>query len=136
MRIFHAMIRLHAALLLACSLFISACAADVAKATPAEAAELVKEGAVLIDVREPAEWKDTGVADGALLLPMSDFNGAQTEWKSVLDGAKGKTLVLYCRSGNRSGRVAAALAEKGYKVVNAGGFKEWEAAGLPVRKVD
>lgn len=128
--------RLLAALLLACSVLTAACAADVAKATPAEAAQLVAAGAVLIDVREPAEWKESGVADPALLLPMSDFNGAQAEWKAILDGAKDKTLVLYCRSGNRSGRVAAALAEKGYKVVNAGAFKDWQAAGLPVRKVE
>lgn len=128
--------RLLACLLLACSVFTAACATDVAKATPTEAAQLVAAGAVLIDVREPAEWKDTGVAAPALLLPMSDFNGAQTQWKATLDGAKDKTLVLYCRSGNRSGRIAAVLAEKGYKVVNAGAFKDWQAAGLPVRQVE
>lgn len=130
------MLRLLAVLLLAFAVFTAACAADVAKATPAEAAQLVAAGAVLIDVREPAEWKASGVAAPALLLPMSDFNGAQTEWKAILDGAKDQTLVLYCRSGNRSGRIAAALAEKGYKVVNAGAFKDWQAAGLPVRKVE
>lgn len=128
--------RLLAALLLVFVAFTAACAADVAKATPAEAAQLVANGAILIDVREPAEWRESGVAEPALLLPMSDFNGAQTAWKAVLEGAKDRTLVLYCRSGNRSGRVAAALAEQGYKVVNAGAFKNWQAAGLPVRKVE
>jgi len=128
--------RLLAALLLACSVLTAACAADVAKVAPAEAAQLVAAGAVLIDVREPAEWKESGVADPALLLPMSDFNGAQAEWKAILDGAKDKTLVLYCRSGGRAGRIGAALAEKGFKVVNAGAFKDWQAAGLPVRKVE
>lgn len=111
-------------------------AADVPRVSAAEAARLVADGAVLIDVREPAEWKETGVAQPALLLPMSDFNGKQTDWKPVLEGAKGRTLVLYCRSGARSGRVAAALAEQGFTVVNGGAFKDWAAAGLPVRKVE
>lgn len=127
--------RLLALLAFTC-VFLSACAADVARVDPAEAARLTADGALLIDVREPAEWKETGVAQPALLLPMSDFNGAQTEWKAILDGAKDQTLVLYCRSGNRSGRIAAVLAERGYKVVNAGAFKDWQAAGLPVRKVE
>jgi len=35
-----------------------------------------------------------------------------------------------------SDRLAATLAAKGIKVANAGGFSEWEAAGLPTRKVD
>ncbi len=115
---------------------LSACAADVSRVSPNEAAKLVADGAVLIDVREPGEWKESGVAEPALLLPMSDFNAGQAAWKPVLADAKDKTLVLYCRSGNRSGRVAAALAEQGYKVVNAGAFKDWQAAGLPVRKVE
>lgn len=124
------------AILASALVFLSACAADVSRIGPVEAAKLVADGAILIDVREPAEWKDTGVAAPALLLAKSDFDGAQTGWKPVLAEAKDKTLVLYCRSGNRSGRVAAALAEQGYKVVNAGAFKDWAAAGLPVRKVE
>jgi rhodanese-related sulfurtransferase len=31
--------------------------------------------------------------------------------------------------------IGTALAAKGHKVANAGGFKDWESAGLPVRKV-
>jgi rhodanese-related sulfurtransferase len=30
----------------------------------------------------------------------------------------------------------AALMEKGRKVANAGGYKDWEAAGLPVKKIE
>lgn len=123
------------------SLFaLSACAADVALVSPAEAAKLVADGkAVLVDVREPAEWRDTGVAAPAVLLAKSDFDGAQADWKPFLEkagAAKDQTIILYCRSGNRSGKVAAALAEKGYKVANAGGLRDWTAAGLPTRKVE
>lgn len=111
-------------------------AAEAAKITPAEAAKLVAEGkAVLVDVREPGEWAETGVAAPAVLLAKSDFDGAQKEWKPFLEKNAGKEIILYCRSGNRAGKVAAALAEKGLKVANAGGMKDWADAGLPVRQV-
>lgn len=111
-------------------------AADVAKVSPAEAARDVRDGkAILVDVREPSEWAESGVAAPAELLPMSDFNGDQKLWKPFLEKNAGKTLILYCRSGNRSGKVAAKLAAEGHPVANAGAFKDWAAAGLPVRKV-
>lgn len=110
-------------------------AGEVKKISPAEAAQRVADGkAVLIDVREPNEWADTGVAAPAVLLPLSDFNGEQKLWKPFLAQNAGKELILYCRSGARSGRVAAKLAEEGKTVANAGGFKDWQAANLPVRQ--
>jgi rhodanese-related sulfurtransferase len=125
--------------LLVLALFASSAlhAADVAKISSADAAKLVAEGkAVLVDVREPAEWAETGVAAPAALLPMSDFNGEQKLWKPFLEKNAGKQILLYCRSGNRSGQVAEKLAAAGKPVANAGAFKDWEAAGLPTRKVD
>jgi rhodanese-related sulfurtransferase len=110
-------------------------AAEVARISPADAARRVADGtAVLVDVREPAEWADTGVAAPAALLPMSDFNGDQKLWKPFLEKNAGKELILYCRSGHRAGIVAEKLAAQGKSVANAGGFRDWLAAGLPVRK--
>ena len=115
----------------------TAFAADVPHLSPADAARLVKQGAaVLIDVREPAEWAETGVAAGAVLLPKSDFDGDQKRWKDFLAHVGDKQLILYCRSGKRAGVIAEALAAKGVKVANAGGFKDWVAAGLPTRPVE
>jgi rhodanese-related sulfurtransferase len=112
-------------------------AAEVPQLAAAEAAARVAAGkAVLVDVREPAEWAETGVATPAALLPMSDFNGDQKLWKPFLAKNAGKEIILYCRSGNRSGQVAAKLATSGHAVANAGAFKDWTAAGLPTRKVD
>jgi len=126
--------RLLATLLATISLTL---AAEVAKIAPADAAKRVAEGtAVLVDVREPAEWADTGVVTSATLLAKSDFDGAQTDWKPFLEKNAGKEIILYCRSGNRSGIVAAALAAKGYKVANGGAFKTWADAGQPTRKVE
>lgn len=111
-------------------------AAEVARITPTEAARLVADGsAVLIDIREPAEWAATGVVAGAALLPKSDFDGEQKLWKEFLAKNRDKELILYCRSGHRAGIVGATLAEQGRKVANAGGFKDWQAAGQPVRQV-
>jgi rhodanese-related sulfurtransferase len=119
-------------------LTVGVAAADtpkVAHVTSAEAARRVADGtAVLIDVREPAEWTETGVAAPAALLPMSDFLADQKLWKPFLEKNAGKELLLYCRSGNRSGKVAQKLAAEGRTVANAGAFKDWTAAGLPVRK--
>ncbi len=112
-------------------------AADVQKISPADAAKLVADGkAVLVDVREAKEWAETGVAAPAVLLAKSDFDGAQTEWKPFLEKNAGKEIILYCRTGHRAGIIATALAEKGMKVANAGGMKEWAGAGLPVRKIE
>jgi len=113
----------------------TALAAEVAKISPAEAAKLVAEGkAVLVDVREPSEWAESGVAAPAALLPKSEFDSGLTgDWKTFLAQVGDKQIVTYCRSGKRAGVVAEALAAKGLKTANAGGFNDWTAAGLPVK---
>lgn len=127
--------------LLALSLFVcstlSLLAADAPKIAAAEAAKLVAAGkAVLVDIREPSEWKEAGVAAPAVLLPKSDFDGDQKQWKEFLAKNGDKQVLLYCRSGRRAGVVGAALQEKGVKVANVGGLKDWTDAGLPTRKVE
>lgn len=119
------------------SLLLSAAfAADVAKITSTDAAKLVADGkAVLVDVREANEWAESGVAAPAVLLAKSEFDeGMIGEWKHFLSTVGDKQVILYCRSGGRAGKVAAALAEQGFKVANAGGLKDWQAANLPTRK--
>lgn len=112
-------------------------AADVPSRTPDEAAERVRAGtAVLVDVREPAEWADSGVVATAHLLPLSDLRGARTQWKAFLEAHRDKELILYCRTGNRSGQAATLLAAEGFHVANAGGMREWIAAGQPTRPAD
>ncbi len=111
--------------------------AEVPKISPIDAAQLVANGsAVLVDVREPAEWGETGVVTGAALLPKSDFDGDRKLWRDFLAQTGDKQLILYCRSGKRAGTVAAELARQGRQVANAGGFKDWQDAGQPVRKIE
>jgi rhodanese-related sulfurtransferase len=122
---------------LACfALSTTVSAADAPKVRAADAAKLVAEGkAVLVDCREPNEWHETGVAAPAVLLSKSDFDGDQRQWKEFLARNSGKQVLVYCRTGRRSGLIATALAEKGVNAANAGGLKEWTDAGLPTRAV-
>lgn len=104
------------------------------KITPAEAMEKVGAGtAVLIDVREPGEWSG-GVVEGAMLLPLSDLQGDRVMWAKPLADAQGRELVVYCRSGKRSGIVAGILEKEGWTVWNAGGFSSWVSDGQKVKK--
>ncbi len=97
--------------------------------TPAEIAKRVADGrAVLIDVREPSEWTD-GVAAPALLLPLSDLRGERRAWAPVLAKNRDKELILYCRSGNRSGQAASILAGEGFRTANGGSFGRWASSG-------
>lgn len=110
-------------------------AAEVKMISPADAAKLVNQKkAVLIDCREPSEWAESGVAAPATLLPKSDFDGEQKLWREFLQKHRGKQIIVYCRTGRRSGAVAETLAKQGYTAANAGGFKDWTNAGLPTRK--
>ena len=102
--------------------------------TPQEADKRIAAGtAVLIDVREPSEWAE-GIAKPAILLSLSDLTGARTKWKPFLELNREKELLVYCRSGNRSGKAAGILSREGFKVSNAGSFDAWKNAGLPTRK--
>ena len=106
--------------------------------SPAEAYQRLQNNpsAVLVDVREAPEWKASGVAAPATLLPKSDLDGDQKQWKPFLEQNRDKQILLYCASGGRSKTVAAALAEKGLRTANVGGFRDWSRAGLPVRQVE
>lgn len=124
-------------LLLAFACSVSLPAAEVQKVTPAEAARLVAEGkAVLVDVREPSEWVESGVATPAVLLPKSEFDAGLTgDWKTFLAKVGDKQIITYCRGGRRAEAVAAGLAAQGHQVANAGTFGAWQEADLPTRAV-
>ncbi|MCJ7438154.1 MAG: rhodanese-like domain-containing protein [Acidimicrobiia bacterium] len=91
-----------------------------------EARRRVDAGAVLLDVREPDEWR-AGHAEGAQWIPMAEVASRQVEIPA------GRDVVVICRSGARSGRVTEALVQGGHDAVNlAGGMQAWAGAGLPV----
>ncbi|MEV0475271.1 rhodanese-like domain-containing protein [Streptomyces prunicolor] len=84
--------------------------------------------AVLLDVREPHEWQ-AGHVPWAVHLPLS----ALTAGAGLPAEARARSLVVICRSGNRSREAAELLATRGADVVDViGGMRDWAGAGLPV----
>ncbi|MCB0376582.1 MAG: rhodanese-like domain-containing protein, partial [Sinomicrobium sp.] len=69
----------------------------------------------LIDVREPFEFAE-GYADGAINIPLQSVPKRLEELRSL----KGP-IVLYCRSGNRSGMAVNFLKAQGFTDVYNGG---------------
>lgn len=93
--------------------------------SPERAAELQREGAQIIDVREDHEH-EAGHVPGDRHIVLPDLP-AQA---GTLD--KEKPVVVYCRSGSRAEVAADALAASGYDAYNVeGGFVAWLEAGLP-----
>jgi rhodanese-related sulfurtransferase len=85
---------------------------------------------VLIDVREPDEYRDAHIK-GSVLLPLGTLSAA------ALPSATGKKLVMQCKSGGRSARACAKLIEENSALqpINlAGGIMGWIEEGLPVEK--
>ncbi len=103
---------------------------DIPTVNPADVPDLLGDGAMLIDVREEIEWDEARIA-GAVHRPMTEF---ATWWAEVPDN---RTVVVYCRTGARSGRVVEALAQQAGmdNVVNLeGGIVAWAEQGFEVEE--
>lgn len=89
-----------------------------------------QEKALLIDVREPAEFA-AGHAAGARNVPLNTLDGAKG-----LPTNKTTPLVVVCATGARSSRAVAQLRKAGYSSVHslAGGTAAWRTANLPIEK--
>jgi len=93
--------------------------------------KLPAQGFRLIDVREPHEYVgELGHIAGATLIPMATVGQHAPSWN------KDEEILCVCKSGGRSGNIAAALTQAGFKkAMNlTGGMLGWNAAGLPVEK--
>lgn len=88
-----------------------------------EAKEMMDSQEVLIlDVREQDEY-DSGHIPGAVLLPVGSIT---EESAAEVIPEKDATVLVYCRSGNRSKTAAKALAELGYTgIYEFGGITTW-----------
>ncbi|MEZ4659580.1 MAG: rhodanese-like domain-containing protein [Caldilineaceae bacterium] len=84
----------------------------------------------LIDVRSPAEFA-AGYVSGAQNIPLPELAEQMTAIPTDLP------VMLYCRSGNRSGQALRLLQMAGYtNVYNIGGLSDLAAQGLPIEKND
>ncbi|MBW1643929.1 MAG: rhodanese-like domain-containing protein [Deltaproteobacteria bacterium] len=110
---------------------------DVLKTiSPAEASDLIakhKNNAdfIILDVRTPREFK-SGHIEKAILLDY--YSKTYTDELKRLD--KTKTYLIYCRTGNRTGKTMKMIKNMGFsRVYNmAKGIKGWRSKGFPVTK--
>jgi rhodanese-related sulfurtransferase len=87
---------------------------------------LAARTAVVVDVRQHAEWK-TGHIHDAIHIPLTQLSSRQHQLP------RGKTIVTVCRSGHRSALAARTLTRAGHDVLNlCGGMNAWARAGLPL----
>jgi rhodanese-related sulfurtransferase len=135
-----------AVLLLATALAATGCSTDEAASpsgtgAPAEAAGYTtvdvrtandalssNDDAQIVDVREPAEWAETGVPQGAVLIPL-----AEVESRAPAELDADSPVYVICRSGNRSRTASDVLIGLGFTAVYNvdGGVTAWLDAGLP-----
>jgi len=91
------------------------------KISPEDAKEMMTEDSLILDVRTKEEF-EMGYIVGAVLLPVDQI----TEGNFQILEDKNQTILIYCRSGNRSAVAAKALIEAGYtKVYDFGGIIDW-----------
>ena len=77
---------------------------------------------IILDVREQDEY-DSGHIPGAVLLPVGTID---EETAAEVIPEKDSTVLVYCRSGNRSKTASSALAELGYtNIYEFGGINTW-----------
>lgn len=105
-----------------------------------EAHEAARAGKlVLVDIRTPEEWADTGVPEGAIKLDMTG-SAFEVRLAALKLDHPGKPIALICRTGNRTSTVQKKLVGRGWKelIDVRGGLlgnprdKGWLAEGLPV----
>jgi len=85
--------------------------------------------AMVLDVREPAEWAETGIVSGAVLIPL-----AEVEARAVAELRVNEPVYVLCKRGVRARTAAETLVGLGFikVIVVEGGLLAWLEAGLPV----
>lgn len=88
-----------------------------------------RDDVLLIDVREPWEY-DEGHIPGITLIPMNEIPARLSEIPTD------KTVIVTCRSGNRSSQITSYLRSQGFDNVHnmLGGILAWQQAGYAIEK--
>ena len=84
--------------------------------------EVVKNGAFLVDVHTPAEFSG-GSVKGAVTIPLDKVPSQLSKFKNK------KNIVVFCRSGSRSGQAKSILENNGFQnVINGGTWQNVKQA--------
>lgn len=112
----------------------------VTNLTPEQVAADLREGALLVDVREPAERAENGVIEGSVhaVRGMLEFYADPSSAYHRPEFDPDRRVILHCAAGARSALAAVTLAQLGYGDVAHldGGIKAWKERGLPVEAAD
>jgi len=98
---------------------------------PEKALKMFKDGALLIDVRTPAEYRSIH-AEGAICFPLNKLQENAKEIKPLIENDK--SILLICRSGSRT-KTVYKLLDKQFNnefFIVEGGTDAWTEKGLPV----
>lgn len=86
---------------------------------------LVEAGALLLDVRTPAEHAERCL-DNSTLIPHTELPARVQEVVDAQGGDKSKPIVVFCRRGGRAGMAKDVLLANGFtEVTNLGGIDAW-----------
>ena len=106
-----------------------------------EVRSLVSMGKILfVDIRNPNEWMQTGLAEGAIGLTPRDMSFVD-ELLQIVEGNKSRPIALICATGNRSSQLQQFLTDQGFDTVcdvsegmhgNRTSGPGWILRGLPV----
>lgn len=99
------------------TVIIASCNAQTDTSATSDWEHMLKDTAVVIDVRTPGEFEQ-GHADGSINIPVSEIGDRVEEIRSM-----GRPVVLCCRTGNRSGQAMKLLSEEGIDCANAGSWQ-------------
>lgn len=93
-----------------------------------DAKKLIEQGAVLIDIRDRAEYLREHIP-GARSVPLTDITTGKT-----VEGAEGQPVIFHCLAGTRTAQNVNALikaASPAPTLLMAGGINAWKSADLP-----
>lgn len=93
---------------------------------PAAARKLIEAGATVLDVRTPDEYQDQHLPQ-ATNIPLADVGARLAEVERLVGGDRSRPIVVYCASGNRSGKAKLQLEAAGFtRIINGGGLDDLE----------
>jgi rhodanese-related sulfurtransferase len=101
------------------------------------AAEAVRRGAVLVDIRSEVQRDRDGVIPAAAFVPRNVLEwrcDPASPWREEVVSDPDRQLILFCDEGYQSSLAAATLQQLGLRHATdlVGGFQAWREAGLPV----
>lgn len=119
-------------------------AADTIISAPAARTAAKAGDVIIVDVRSPREWRQTGIATGARTVTIHNRNGTKgfvAEMLKAVGGDKSTPVALICAAGVRSARALKILAAAGFtKIQNVSegmlgrpdAGPGWLKRGLPI----